>query len=85
MCMWGSGLANAALFALVLPFVCYRVFNYGPFDLNHFPMKKYIIMAMRASPVPKYPFNPLSDSTAETKIQYPSPLVPIRLGSRKRV
>ena len=35
-------------------------------------------MAMRANPVPKYPFNPLADSTAET-VQYPSPLIPIRI------
>ncbi|OAX39185.1 hypothetical protein K503DRAFT_769719 [Rhizopogon vinicolor AM-OR11-026] len=57
-CTWGSGLANAALFALMFP--------------------AFIIMAMRAQPVPKDPYNPAPSMETDV-VRFPSPLVPIRM------
>ncbi|KAF9566253.1 hypothetical protein CPC08DRAFT_682555 [Agrocybe pediades] len=70
LCTVGTGLANAAIFALIFP--------------------AYIIMAMRARPVPDDPYNPMppatprpgtmhADNGASSIIRHPSPFIPIRI------
>ncbi len=82
LCMWGSSLANAALFALVLPSVRSPPPLTFLYELtNSF---QYIIMAMHARPVPSNPYNPApgssSSSTAPpSSARYPSPFLPIRI------
>ena len=71
--MWGSSLANAALFALLFP----AVSMHRPLSTPHFNRcLQYIIMAMHARPVPKDPYSPAG---SEDTIRHPSPFVPIRL------
>lgn len=75
LCTWGSGLANAALFALLFPAV--RARHLGVIAVRsraEVPLQ-YIIMAMHAQPVPQDPFNPQKNDA----VRYPSPLIPIRL------
>ena len=78
LCTWGSGLANAALFALLFPAVraCYGTIAVrGGAEFSF----QYIIMAMHARPVPQDPFNPLLSSEKNGTVRFPSPLIPIRL------
>lgn len=79
--MWGSSLANAALFALFFPAVS-RPSQSRDFLLN---AMQYIIMALHARPVPVDPYNPtvslpqgMASSTLED-VRHPHPFVPIRL------
>jgi etoposide-induced 2.4 mRNA len=90
LCMWGSTLANAALFAFVYPSVstvpvhCYLTDSVAP--------NQYIIMAMHGAPTPSNPYNPSvkiaphhshhhhsPQFDAPPEIRYPSPFIPIRL------
>lgn len=83
--MWGSSLANAALFALIFPAVSHL--GSSPRSCLSTLDFQYIIMAMHAHPVPFDPYSPLSPvtptasttSNAEETIRHPSPFVPIRL------
>lgn len=81
LCMWGSSLANAALFALIFPAVG---LPFASCDLILNAMQ-YIIMALHARPVPVDPYNPtvslppsMASSTLED-IRHPHPIMPIRL------
>lgn len=75
--MWGSTLANAALFALVFPSV--RMLTVHAQHMSHHA-SQFIIMAMHARPVPLDPYNPVSTIDAQNEtIQHPSPFIPIRI------
>jgi etoposide-induced 2.4 mRNA len=73
--MWGSTLANAAIFALLFPAVS------TPFSLpicssRLTPCWQYIIMAIHARPLPLDPYNP---SGTDNPLRHPSPFLPIRI------
>ena len=79
LCTWGSGPANAALFALLFPAV--RIRRLGVIAVRgsaELPLQ-YVIMAMHARPVPQDPFNPQLSSEKNDTVRYPSPFIPIRL------
>lgn len=83
LCTYGTGLANAAIFALVFPVVRNRLY-YPENCLDHLKFQKYIIMAMHAKPVPADPYNPMSPLPASRPgenevVRHPSPFVPIRI------
>ncbi|KAI5122983.1 hypothetical protein M0805_006861 [Coniferiporia weirii] len=65
-CMWGSSLANAALFALVLPSYIIMAMHAKPVPSNPY------------NPLPR-PVTPSQTSSDASAIRYPSPIVPIRL------
>lgn len=77
-------MANAALFALVLPSVKHSILSQSIYPGN-LTSTQYIIMAMHAEPVPSNPYNPLaftsdySGREGQQAIRYPSPFVPIRM------
>ena len=79
LCTWGSGLANAALFALLFPGVRIHAIL-PPWCVAELMFSlQYIIMAMHSRPVPQDPFNPLPSLEKNDTVRYPSPLIPIRL------
>ena len=77
--MWGSSLANAALFALFFPAVRLAPLHLD-FTPTH-PSTQYIIMAMHARPVPLDPYNPSrgGGGADDGGVRYPAPLLPIRV------
>lgn len=74
--MWGSTLANAALFALLFPAVSFLFLLGASFLCRRL---QYIIMAMHARPMPIDPYSPLGSSASERTTRHPSPFIPIRL------
>ena len=83
LCICGTGLANAAIFALVFPVVRNMTVSYQKY-LDHLIFQQYIIMAMHAKPVPADPYNPMPPLPASRPgenevVRHPSPFVPIRL------
>ncbi|KAF7338425.1 hypothetical protein MVEN_02068300 [Mycena venus] len=74
LCIWGSSLANAAIFALIFPLVCYLA-TICCFDA--YCELQYTIMAMHARPVPDDPYSP--GAPDNEVIRHPSPFIPIRL------
>ena len=81
--MWGSSLANVALFALFFPSVCFLLHIISSVLADIDRTVQYIIMAMYARPVPLDPYNPSSSIRGangnDDTIRYPSPLIPIRI------
>ncbi|OJT11126.1 Protein EI24 -like protein [Trametes pubescens] len=81
LCMWGSSLANVALFALIFPAV--GPLQTPPSARRTYASSQYIIMAIYARPLPVDPYNPStsvgSRSAVDDVVRYPSPLLPIRI------
>lgn len=79
--MWGSSLANVALFALIFPAV--GPLQTPPSARRTYASSQYIIMAIYARPLPVDPYNPStsvgSRSAVDDVVRYPSPLIPIRI------
>lgn len=79
--MWGSSLANVALFALIFPAVGFLQIP-SPVSQTY-ASSQYIIMAIYARPLPVDPYNPStsvgSRSAVDDVVRYPSPLIPIRI------
>lgn len=75
--MFGSGLANLALFFLIYPAVssdCTYV-TYVSVD----NILQFIILAIRARPIPQDPYAPIQPTDDHDVVRLPSPFLPIRL------
>lgn len=69
LCMWGSSLANAAIFALVLPSYIIMAMHARPVPSNPYNPNPHSSTAVTSSP---HDFN-------NSQVRYPSPFIPIRL------
>ncbi|KAF9533471.1 etoposide-induced protein 2.4-domain-containing protein [Crepidotus variabilis] len=65
LCMWGSSLANAAIFALIFPAYIIMAMHARPYPVDPYN--------------PYQPTVPSSSRTDEEPIRHPSPFIPIRL------